>query len=573
MFSALGSYLSRLQKQRGQTLVLFAGALAALIGVVGLAIDSGRAYIVSAQLSKAVDAAVLAGAKTAGTQEQIKGVVDRTFRINFPKDYLGTQGWPTRVDLTIRDDFEEPVTGYAARKIDYSMKAIMPVTFLRVLGFTTIPITKSASAIRRILDIIIVADRSTSIDAGPFEKFRDAIKSFLNIFDRTQDRVGILTFAGNLSWLTNPPISDGPGFDQPTLVRGIENARMAGWTATGPAMYEAYRVLRYARELPGPKRWKVILLFTDGTPNTIFIDPSYYKMGPCLDRRGVNFCGADEECRAALDPRELIVKGAHLAAGEDDHPDPEAQHYLFGLFRPFSRQLYDQQSDVYEEWGFIDPETQIGSTCRSDAPQYGSTAYVLRTPSCDCEDPRHILGLGTGAPTDIRHTVGRVLPNQEVPLADPNRPPWAPNGVPFTPVTRDGQLVSDRPLSRFDNLPLGDVPKRWDGFRQKVNAAARNHLENIADIIRRPYPGVAEFERGVTIFTIGLDGVAGQMSRTNPFWDEKGRDICMRVANVRNAGAYFNSAQPEGLFVEAENGDQLDEAFRKVASAILRLIN
>jgi Flp pilus assembly protein TadG len=47
--------------ERGQILILFAVFLTVLVLFMGLGIDLGFAYITKAQLSKAVDAAALAG--------------------------------------------------------------------------------------------------------------------------------------------------------------------------------------------------------------------------------------------------------------------------------------------------------------------------------------------------------------------------------------------------------------------------------------------------------------------------------------------------------------------------------
>jgi Flp pilus assembly protein TadG len=48
--------------ERGQTLVLFVFALAALMGLVALTVDAGLAYVARRDMQNAVDSAVLAGA-------------------------------------------------------------------------------------------------------------------------------------------------------------------------------------------------------------------------------------------------------------------------------------------------------------------------------------------------------------------------------------------------------------------------------------------------------------------------------------------------------------------------------
>ena len=55
---------SQTPRQEGFVLVYMAAVLALLMVTTGLAVDSGRAYLVKAQLSKAVDGAALAAARS-----------------------------------------------------------------------------------------------------------------------------------------------------------------------------------------------------------------------------------------------------------------------------------------------------------------------------------------------------------------------------------------------------------------------------------------------------------------------------------------------------------------------------
>ena len=54
---------ARLSSERGYTLIYLSIMLGVLLIFTGLAVDSGRAYVVKAQLSKAVDGAALAAAR------------------------------------------------------------------------------------------------------------------------------------------------------------------------------------------------------------------------------------------------------------------------------------------------------------------------------------------------------------------------------------------------------------------------------------------------------------------------------------------------------------------------------
>ena len=80
---------TRATNQDGFVLVYMAAGLTTLLLFSGLAVDSGRAYLVKAQLTKAVDGAALAAARNLNSGDP-KGEAARVFKANFPTGYLGT---------------------------------------------------------------------------------------------------------------------------------------------------------------------------------------------------------------------------------------------------------------------------------------------------------------------------------------------------------------------------------------------------------------------------------------------------------------------------------------------------
>src|SRR5688572_27904236 len=76
-------------REDGFALVYMAATLTGLVLFSGLAIDSGRAYMVKAQLTKAVDGAALAAARNLNLGDP-KTEAARIFTANFPPGYLGT---------------------------------------------------------------------------------------------------------------------------------------------------------------------------------------------------------------------------------------------------------------------------------------------------------------------------------------------------------------------------------------------------------------------------------------------------------------------------------------------------
>src|SRR3979490_1642464 len=75
--------------EQGFALVYMAFLLTVLLLAPGLAVDSGRAYLVKAQLSKAVDGAALAAARSLNSGNP-RAEATQIFKANFPPGYLGT---------------------------------------------------------------------------------------------------------------------------------------------------------------------------------------------------------------------------------------------------------------------------------------------------------------------------------------------------------------------------------------------------------------------------------------------------------------------------------------------------
>ncbi len=61
-----------------------------LLIFVGLAVDTGRAYVVQAQLSKAVDGAALGAARMLNSGNPRAGRRRRSIDANFPDGWIGT---------------------------------------------------------------------------------------------------------------------------------------------------------------------------------------------------------------------------------------------------------------------------------------------------------------------------------------------------------------------------------------------------------------------------------------------------------------------------------------------------
>jgi Flp pilus assembly protein TadG len=264
----------QLQRQCGQILVLVAIALSVLIGLVGLAIDSGLAYGVKAKLASAVDAASIAGARALaeGVDDAARIAAARTaakdyYAANFPAIFMGAE----RIPLT--DDMISAVhdaTGYWTVTVTGS--AIMPVTFMRLLGFSAFPISAMGQSIRRDLDIILVLDTSGSL-ASPtstFPALKAAAINFVNKFNAgtNGDRVGVVSFASG-AVVTVPIVKDGTrGFNRQQVIAAITALSVSGSTASAEGLRLA---LNDINGVPAINRssLRMIVFFSDGAPNDV----------------------------------------------------------------------------------------------------------------------------------------------------------------------------------------------------------------------------------------------------------------------------------------------------------------
>src|SRR5437899_9132245 len=80
---------SKFSRQDGFALIYMAATLTVLLLFTGLAVDTGRAYVVKAQLTKAVDGAALAAARNLNGGNP-RAEAATIYRANFPVGYMGT---------------------------------------------------------------------------------------------------------------------------------------------------------------------------------------------------------------------------------------------------------------------------------------------------------------------------------------------------------------------------------------------------------------------------------------------------------------------------------------------------
>jgi Mg-chelatase subunit ChlD len=241
----------------------------------GLAVDAGRAYVVKAQLSKAVDGAALGAARMLNSGDP-KGEATRIFKANFPTGYLGTS---SVTDPTTDPGFFSLRTDVATGEniVSINASAILPASFMRVANVQQLTVTSRSEARRRMVDLSLVLDVSSSLGAK-WGSVRDAARAFINSFDPAGDRIALMTFSNGARVLDQMPSSH--GFDKAKVMADVPDALPGGSTAMVEGLYHGWDELR---TVPTGQQsgLRVIVLFTDGASNSV---PGIYEAAPGVAR-------------------------------------------------------------------------------------------------------------------------------------------------------------------------------------------------------------------------------------------------------------------------------------------------
>ncbi|NYH25323.1 TadE/TadG family type IV pilus assembly protein [Paraburkholderia bryophila] len=251
-------------RQRGSISVIVAVSLIALIGIVGLAVDSGLGYMIKARLDAATDGAVIAAgeAVTRGnnqTQQTANAQQAATafFAANYPVGFLGS---------TVTAGTPSIVFNAGTVTIGMTAQASVPVTFMQTLGFRILNVSASSQAIRKTLDMAFVIDTTGSLNvSGVPAAVRANAIAFLNNFDVTNDRVALMHFA--YGTVVDVPFNGNTrGFNRTLMTTDINSYTFGGSTNSAEAVWNARNQLNTV--ITQPSSLRVIVFFSDGAPNS-----------------------------------------------------------------------------------------------------------------------------------------------------------------------------------------------------------------------------------------------------------------------------------------------------------------
>ena len=267
----------RLPNEEGFVLFYMAVFLTLLLVMVGLAVDTGRAYVVQAQLSKAVDGAALGAARmlNSGNPQQEAATI---YRANFPNGWMGTTSSTSPSEAGFFTMTTDTTTG--VNVVNVRATAVVPTTFMRLANRTELRVNALGEAQRRMVDLSLVMDVSSSI-GWRWQYVREAAQSFVNAFDQRNDRVS-LVFFGNGARVVNA-MPAGRGFDKAAVMANIPATLPGGSTAMVQGLYRGWDELR---SVPNGQQsgLRVIVLFTDGASNSV---PARWATAPAGTSRGL----------------------------------------------------------------------------------------------------------------------------------------------------------------------------------------------------------------------------------------------------------------------------------------------
>ncbi len=254
--------------ERGVIFIMLTLSLIMILPLVGLAFDCGMLYLTRTKLSAAVDAAVLAGARSLNRgldldsqRDSAEATAIEFFNANFPAGTLASSNTTFEIDVT--------QTGTRTRVVTMTASTDAPLYFLRALHQDWTTLRVGAQASRRDVNLILLMDRSGSIaSAGAENQVRGSAKIFVDKFAEGRDRLGMVSFSG-------PYYVDFPyGMDFKTrtptdLFEAIDALNFDGNTGTAQALWQGYQQIVTINEVGA---LNVIVFFTDGRPTALTAD-------------------------------------------------------------------------------------------------------------------------------------------------------------------------------------------------------------------------------------------------------------------------------------------------------------
>jgi Flp pilus assembly protein TadG len=500
--------------QKGATIALLTVAVPFfLIPLMGLAIDGSMLYMIQAKLSQAADGAALGAGRLLGTNANTNEIAGEFLRANMPNGFWGTRNLTPTISST---------HNLGTYTINVSATVEAPLLFMRIFGTRWTTIGAYAVATRRDTRVMLVLDRSGSMDAtdpvshlNVFTTMQTSAKSFVSMFTPGNDELGLVIYQGSgvVAYPTTrpydmiatsaggPDVNWGTSPTAGTLVNQINTMEAGGGTNISEGLSLAHIELQKAHNRAMTtygvdNSLNAIVLFTDGAPTALSTYPNnpagtaIKATSPCTYKTAT-----------AVDSTKM--RGYLVTAGNG----PSS----YGVVRAL-RRMAAFDTDHTLTWLLQNPTQDLNYSANPTTAMAGCSGLVATT----------------FAVTDMA----------KIPDTD-----FYGNSTSGT-AYQLSSMVYNGPIYSPTNVSTG----------YNVGIAAWNATDNVGRTIR-----TQTTMNPVVIYTIGYTGNGGTDAV-----------LLKRLANTLDANGY-SATQQSGLYVEVHSADQLTAAFNAVASDLLRL--
>ncbi len=527
--------------ERGVILLLSSLTLLFMIPIIGLAIDAGTVYAVKARVQSAADGAALSAARSlsrgldlSSQQSAATDTAIRWFHANIPNGWMNVG---TVSDPTITFPSAPPKTTI----VNVAVTLNAPTYFMRILNINSVTINAIGQATRRDVNIVMVIDRSGSLyQSGSCAAVQSAASQFISSFVNGRDRLGMVTFGTDYR-IDFAPAMNFATAGPPNMVTMIGQLYCYGYTNAAAAYWTAYQQLV---TIGDQGALNVILFFTDGMPNTLTFDIAPDGTDNRLPPKTlatpstINYGGYNN---ANPTPCRDSVGKTYPTAGWNPSSFKGVISFYGGIYLKDAPSFPASQSVDAQKIG--NAQGDYGNCVFDQQFNNSSTIYTGGSPS------RAIAGPGFMPFFDVAY-----LPEED--LFRNKTGTGYGGGSPYAPVNRyPGSFpAAYRNKIRVDDIGTGSGTL---GVSDTITNAGVNALDYAAQNAR---DDSITRNLNVVTYTIGLGNAPNGVDNT----------LLERVANDPDANNY-NSAKPSGLYVYAPTTSQLNQAFSRIASDVLRI--
>lgn len=504
------------RRKRGAALILLTLMLATVvIPMVGLAIDGTLLYIVKAKLSAAVDGGAIAAARSLSAGLTIEAqrdsaiaTADQFVRANFPDGFWATSN--LRYDPVI--DVQQLVTPYRRRTVTIQALVDVPLLFMRILGWNSTTVRASGQASRRDARLVLVLDRSGSM-SGAMGALRNSASYFVSQFAEGRDQLGLVVYGGSAIVAfpprdpNNPSAGTGPANNFKTANPNMNDLINMTVSGSNTGMPEAL-ILAWRELQKNP---------LPGALNAIVLFTDGLPNGITAEYNSsvqannllktTSTCYNCCFCNANPVPRR---PGLPMYGYIAQHGGAAPGGATWGIGRLMNITADAAHPDV-QSWLRDGGQEPIIQSPNSDSCYYRANQNNMYQ--------------------DVR----------AIPAVDAYGN--ATNGADYVDSIHYGRYHTALDLNQPNNA-------------YQISLASWNAADRAARQVRY------DANLGILIYTIGLFG-----GSENP-----DSVLMMRMSNINNPQNHsYDATLPEGLYVQAPSTAELNAAFAKVASEILRL--